>query len=147
MAVQVEIPARDWTFEINNGTEGVPDWIEVAAINTWSHSPSANDADTQTFDDNGRMRHMKMSRGDEFTLSGLYKEDPDNGNRDAGQEACEAWAALTGAASLKQFRITSPGGTVKTFLATAVVTSGGGGNDDPSAWECTVTVSGAITTS
>lgn len=147
MAVTTDIPARDFTFELNTGTVGVPIWTEVTGINTWSHSPQSNDANTTTFDDNGRLAHFKASRGDQFTLAGIYKEDPANGDRDPGQEAVEAWGAAVGSASKKQFRITSPGGTIKTFLATSTVTSGGGANDDPTAWSAQVTVSGAITTS
>lgn len=147
MAV-TEVLARGFTFELNTGSEAVPNWVAVGGINTWSHSPQSNDANTTTFDDDGRMSHMKASRGDQFTLNGLYQEDPDDGSRDPGQEACEAWADEIGPASRKQFRITSPstGGAVKTFTATATVTSGGGGNDDPAAWSCAMTVDGAITT-
>lgn len=146
MAV-TECLARGFDFELNTGTIGDPVWTEVGNINTWSHSPVSNDADTTTFSDEGRMTHMKASRGDEFTISGLYLEDPDSGDRDPGQEACEAWANEVGPDSVKQFRITSPGGNVRTFLATATVTNGGGGNDDPNKWECAMKVTGTITAS
>lgn len=144
-----EVLARGFVFELNTGTVAVPVWTAVGGINSWSHSPVANDADTTTFDDDGRMSHMKASRGDSFTLNGLYQEDPDDGTRDAGQEAVEAWADEIGPASRKQFRISSPSTvpTVKTFMATATVTAGGGGNDDPTTWSVVVTVDGAITTS
>lgn len=145
MAV-TEILARDWEFHLNTGTVGAPVWTEVKGINTWSHAPASADADTTTFDDEGRRSHMKASRGDAFTLTGLYQEDPADGSRDPGQEAVEAWADELGPDSLKQFRITSPGGTTKTFLASAQVTTGGGGNDAATAWSVAITVSGAITT-
>jgi hypothetical protein len=137
--------ARDWVFELNTGTTLVPDWVAIGAINKWAHSPKANDADTTTFDEDGRESHLKASRGDEFTLNGLYKEDQSNGDRDPGQEACEAWAAEIGPSSVKQFRITSPGGNTKTFDSTSTITFGGGGKDDPSAWDLAVKVTGAIT--
>lgn len=146
MTTTVEIPARDFDFALNTGTVAVPIWTTVGHINTWSHSPKAKDADTTTFDDNGRDTHMKISRGDEFGLKGLYSEDPANGTRDAGQTACEAWGALVGSASKKQFRITSPGGINKTFMCTATVTIGGGGKDDATDWELALVVAGAITT-
>jgi hypothetical protein len=146
MAPTVKIPARDWDFHINTGTEGAPTWVELKGLNTWSHSPTKNDADTTTFDDDGRLSHMPISRGDAFTFEGLFKEDPADGSRDPGQEAVEAAAAAVGTAGLKQFRMTSPGGTTKTFMASYNVTQGGGANDDPTAWSTEVTVDGAIAT-
>ncbi len=141
-----EVLARGFTFELNTGTEAVPVWTTVNHINKWSHSPKSNDADTTTFDDDGRMTHLKASRGDEFTLTGLYQEDETTGDRDPGQEACEAWANEIGQPSLKQFRITSPSGVnvVGPFRASATVTIGGGGGDDPNAWELAMVVSGAL---
>jgi hypothetical protein len=142
-----EILARGFEFHLNTGTIGSPVWTQITNANTWSHSPEANDADTTSFDDEGRMSHFKASRGDEFTVSCLAQEDPDNGDKDAGQAACEAWAREIGPASVKQFRITSPASNTLTFLATATVTVGGGGNDDPSTWELSLKVTGAITDS
>lgn len=147
MAVTTDIPARDFTFELNTGTIGVPVWTPVGGINTWSHTPQSKDADTTVFDDDGNEAHMKIRRGHQFTLAGLFKEDPANGDRDAGQEAVEAWGLLIGSASKKQFRITSPGGSLRTFLATATVTSGGGADADATSWSAAITVSGAITAS
>jgi len=144
MAV-TKVLARDYVFELNTGTDAVPVWTEVKGVNTWSHSPQANDADTTTFDEAGRLSHLKASRGDEFGLQGLILEDVATGDRDPGQEACEAWGREIGPASLKQFRITSPGGSTITFHASATCTVGGGGNDDPSAWEVSMVASGAIT--
>lgn len=141
-----ECLARGFEFHLNTGTIGVPVWTEIGNINTWGHSHSSNDADTTTFSDAGRMTHMKASRGDEFTLGGLYLEDPANGDRDPGQEAVEAWADEVGPDSVKQFRITSPGGVTKTFLSTAAVNNGGGGNDDPNKWDVTIKVTGTIAT-
>lgn len=142
-----EVLARGFDFELNNGTIAVPAWVAVGHINSWTHQPSAQDADTTTFDDDGRESHMKASRGDTFTLNGLYQEDPVGGARDAGQVAVEAWAKEVGPASRKQFRITSPGGNVRTFEATANVTQGGGGNNDPAAWSAEIKVTGTITAS
>lgn len=146
MAV-TKILARDFTFELNTGTTASPTWVAVGAVSSWSHSPTKNDADTTTFDEEGRLSHLPASRGDEFTITGMYKEDESTGARDAGQEAVEAWADEIGPTGIKQFRISSPGGNVKTFEASASVQVGGGGTDDPAAWEATVTVSGAITAS
>lgn len=145
MAV-TKILARDFLFELNTGTVALPVWTLVTGLDTWSHAPASNDADTTTFDEMGRLSHLKASRGDTFTLTGKYKEDEADGSRDPGQEAVEAWGDEIGPSSLKPFRITSPGGTTKTFDASATVKIGGGGNDDAAAWEAALVVSGAIAT-
>ena len=140
-----KILARDYDFHLNTGTVGVPVWTEIKGVNTWSHSPTGNDADTTTFDEDGRMSHLKASRGDAFSLQGLILMDVGTGDRDPGQEAVEAWADEIGPDSLKQFKITSPDTSTLVFLASATVTHGGGGNDDPSAWNVEMNVSGAKT--
>lgn len=141
----VKTLARDWDFHLNTGTVGVPVWTPINGINSHSWSVTKNDADTTTYDDEGWLSHLPASRGRAVTLSGIFMEDPDTGDRDAGQEAAETWAEQIGPEGLKQFRVTSPGGTTIVGLASSSVTLGGGGNDDPSAWECAVTYSGAVT--
>jgi hypothetical protein len=143
-----KILARDHgkTWSINTGTVDIPAWTPIKSLNSWAHSPSTNQTDTTDFDDDGRLSHLVASRGDEFTLTGSYLEDIDTGARDPGQEAVETLAAQVGNDCLKQFKLTSPGGITKTFMASAECTIGGGGNDDKSAWEAKLTVSGAITT-
>lgn len=147
MAEITKYLARDHVFEVNNGTSGSPDWLEVKGINTWSSTTTKNDADTTTFDEDGRMSHLPASRGNGFGLQGFALEDPDDGSKDPGQAACEAWAAKIGTAGIQQFRITTPGGYVLTFDASADVKIGGGGKDDPTGWTCDMVVTGAIVTS
>lgn len=142
-----KILARDFDFHLNTGTVGVPVWTEILGVNSWSHSPTGNDADTTTFDEDGRLSHMKASRGDSFTLDGLYLTDVGTATRDAGQAAVAAWADEIGPDSLKQFRITNPDTTTLVFLASATTTQGGGGNDDPAAFSIAMTVSGIVTNS
>jgi hypothetical protein len=142
MAV-TKILARDYDFHLNTGTVGVPVWTEVKGINTWSHSPQSNDADTTTFDEEGRQSHMKASRGDQYGLQGLVLLDEADGTRDPGQEACLEWADEIGPSSLKQFRITDPSGGTLVFLASATITHGGGGRDDAAAFNLDMTQSGA----
>jgi len=142
-----DILARDFTFETNTGTSGSPVWVEIGGLETWNHKPATTKAKTNKFANAGRASHLVATRGDTFTLKGLYQEDEANGNRDAGQEALETQGIAVGADSIKEFRITSPGGTVKTFSCSAEVTVGGGGDDDATSWECELEVSGAITVS
>lgn len=142
-----EIEARGFLFHLNTGTVDTPTWTRITNIHKWAHSPKSKDADTTTFDDEGLETHFKASRSEEITLTGKAQEDPLTGDRDAGHLACEAWGKLVGPESVKQFRITSPGTSTRIFLATATVTIGGGGNDDPSEWVLAMKVTGAMTDS
>lgn len=142
-----KILARDFDFHLNTGTVSVPVWTEINGVQSWSHSPTGNDANTTTFDEDGRLSHLKASRGDAFTLDGLYITDVDTGTRDAGQAAVSVWADAIGPDSLKQFRITNPDGNTLTFMASATTTQGSGGTDDPAAFSIAITASGAVTNS
>ncbi len=142
-----DILARGFTFETNTGTHGSPVWVEVGGLDTWNHKPTTTKAKTNKFANQGRASHLVSVRGDSFTLKGHFQEDEANGDRDPGQEALETLGAAVGSDSIKQFRITSPGGTVKTFDCSAEVTVGGGGDDDDTTWECELEVSGDITVS
>lgn len=120
-------------------------YTQVKGINQIDLSPTTNRADTTDFDDDGNLAHIVASRGLQLTLSGFRMEDESGGDRDPGQAAVEALADAKGNASLGSFRVTSPGGEVWTFQASAEVTPLGGGNDDPTSWSATLEVSGAIT--
>lgn len=145
----VEFLARDYTWEINTNTILSPTWVQIGGLSKWAHKPSAKDAETTKFSDAGRQSHMKASRGDEFTLTGLTGgTEADFTVRDPGQLAVEVTGVAVGRASRAQFKVTrDDDGVSKTFMATVTITEGGGGNDDPSTWEATVTVTGAVTRS
>lgn len=144
MAV-TKVLARDWTLEINTGTIGSPVWTEVNCLTSLTFSNSKNDVDTTCFGSAGEMEHLVSSRSREISAEGFYLEDISTGDRDAGQDACETLAGEFGTDSLGQFRITSPGGTTKTFMASANIADVGGGNDDATSWGVTLTVSGSVT--
>lgn len=121
-------------------------WTPVGGLNTWSPSPEKNSAETTKFKDQGRKAHIVASRGDSFTFGGFRQVDEATGARDPGQLACEALAQLVGQNSLGKFRHSRAGGKISTFMASATVTDGGGGTDDPDAWELELEMSGAATT-
>jgi hypothetical protein len=135
-----KVLARDWTFEVKNASNV---YIPIKGVNTFSLSPSANKAETTDFDSNGWAENMVASRGLSLKLSGFHLEDVQDGTRDPGQERVELLSTLVGPASVGQFRMTSPGGKVKEFSATANVTAPGGGNDDAASWEVEIEVTGA----
>lgn len=132
--------ARDITIEVEDSPSV---FIAIGGIESLTHSPSSEQADTTDFDSNGRAEHFIAQRGDEWTLSGYAKEDVATGDRDPGQEVVETLARQVGPdASLGTFRITSPGGNVLDFQASAEVTLSGGAHNDPAAWSAKLTVSG-----
>ena len=142
MTVTDTLARDDGAWDINTGTAESPVWTPIGGLNSWSPSPSKNDADTTKFSNGGWQSHLPASRGLEHTLSGLVQVDDSTGQRDPGQAACETLSRQMGVDGIGQFRHTMTGGTVNTFDASCNVTRGGGGNDDPSAWEVTITMSG-----
>jgi hypothetical protein len=138
-----KVSARDWVVEINTGTVAVPAWTQIGGINNFVIGRNDEETDTTDFDSGGMEEHHVMQRGKTLGLEGFFKEDPANGDRDAGQEAVEAHAELVGAASLKQYRFTSPGGTGKVAMFSAKIGSVGGGNNDKTSWAVELKRSGA----
>ena len=137
MAV-TKVLARGWTFEYRPTTT----WIEIKGINSFDVSPESNDVDTTDFDSNGWNENMVASRGLGLTLEGMHLEDVNTGSRDPGQAAVETLANAIGPSSVGYFRMTSPGGNVKTFYATAKTSGPGGGNDDAAKWSVELTITG-----
>ncbi|CAN5750964.1 hypothetical protein BH23CHL7_BH23CHL7_17330 [soil metagenome] len=137
-----KVPARDFTIEIKTAEPST--FTPIGGLNSLSHSPSSNTADTTDFDSAGRAEHLVMERGDSWTIAGRHLEDASAGTRDAGQAAVEALAKEVGLASLGTFQITSPGGNKVTFEASAEVTLAGGGHNDPASWQGVLTISGEI---
>ena len=140
MSDPVKLLARECLIEIEIATT----YTEIKGLNSLTLSPTTNRADTTDFNDAGRLAHIVASRGLQISLEGFRMEAESGGDRDPGQEAVEALADEFSHDSLGQFRLTSPGGEVWTFKASAEVTPMGGGNDDPNAWTATLEVSGAI---
>lgn len=133
--------ARDLVFEVAEGGSG-SSYIPVGGVESLSHSPSTEIADTTDFGSQGRKEMLVAERGDEWTITGFYMEDVLTGERDAGQERIEAIAAEISTTSVGTFRITCPGGNRIDFNAIVEVTLHGGGHNDPAAWGAKLTVSG-----
>ena len=146
MANEEKVLIRDFYLHINTGTFAVPVWTQVKGLHPemeWSDSPTR--ADTTDQDANGVKSHLVVSHEYTASCKGKRLEDPDDGSRDPGQEAAEALARQIGAASLGDWRITTPGAATVRFNASAQVKPFGGGMDDASTWECELAVSGQPT--
>jgi hypothetical protein len=144
MAV-TKVLARKWKVEI--GTQiATPVYTVVKGLNTLTFSSDKEDTETTDFDNDGRPEHVVSQRSNELSIEGFYLEDAATKGRDPGQQAVEAAGNAIGLTSLYPIRVTSPGGTIKTFQASVTVGDVGGGNNDATSWGATFTVSGAITT-
>lgn len=140
-----KILARLWTIEINTGTVATPTWVAIGGVTAFTFDHTKNNVDTTDFDSAGDQEHQVASRVRAISVDGQHKEDTGDGSRDAGQEAVEAANKLFGDAALKQFRLTTPGGTTYTMLGSVNLKSIGGGTDDVTSWGFDLDVSGAIT--
>jgi hypothetical protein len=141
MAIQ-KILARGWKFEVESSTPGT--YLEVKGLEQIEFSGDDSTVDTTDFNSSGWAEHMVAERKSSVSVEAQYLEDPSTGDRDPGQERVEAIAVLIGNSSLGHFKLTSPGGTIKSFSASAKMSTGGSRNDVTS-WKSSFEVSGQIT--
>lgn len=142
---KVKVISRDIVVKVNNGTEEIPEWVEIKGLNSVTFSSSKNDADTTTFDEGGWGSHIVANRSRSASIEGLYLVDPETGERDEGQGIVDTYNEKIGPESLAEFRIEFPGKLAKRFKASVNLSDLGGGNDDPMPWGAELTVSGKVT--
>lgn len=149
MSSYYEIPAHDWTLELDHvldsDGEQVAKNLLLDDLDSFEFSGSKKDADTGTFDDAGRDSHMVMTRGNSMKIAGKYNEDTVLNSVRASWNALDDLAQGIGRASLGSFILTSPAGKTRTFYASVVMDNLGGGRDDVTLWGATLTSSGAMT--
>jgi len=138
MAV-TKVLARGWALTVGAGL------VAVGGINSITFSGGKTDAETTTFASAGWAEHIVAERTRSISVEGFFLEDSATGDRDAGQEAIETLNDAVGADSIGEFTLTSPGGTVYSFDGSVEVGDIGGGNNDPTSWSATITVTGEIT--
>jgi hypothetical protein len=145
---QIKVAARDWTVEIQtgvDGTTGEPIYTPINELTTLTFGSEKEDRDTTTFNSGGWAEHLVAQRGRTLGIEGYHSEDPATGARDAGQQAVDDHGDKVGADSLAGFRLTSPGGNIKTFMASSNPSEKGGGNNDNTSWGAELTISGKVT--
>jgi hypothetical protein len=140
----MKVSARDWSFELNTGTEAIPAWTEIGGLNTFEISREHEETDTTDFASAGAAEHEVMQRGRSIKVEGFFLENADS-TRDAGQQAVEDLADAVGAASRKQLRVSSPNGKTFTQKVSAAIEPVGGGNNDKTSWGATFKRSGTTT--
>lgn len=146
--------ARGFVVEIESAVANT--WVQIGGLRNIDVGSSKNDADTTDFNSNGNEEHVPASRGKSLTIEAIFMEHDAVqagppavaiGDRDPGQARCEVLDALVGDAGLANVRYKTPSLKTKTFLASVDVSGPGGGNNDPAAWRCAFTRSGATTSS
>jgi hypothetical protein len=143
----LKIPARDFVLEIdrNYGASGGASFISIEGLTELAMKVNTVKADTTDFDADGVAEHLKMETGREFTVAGHYLEDPLTGERPPGQLFIESYAPKVGTAAYGSYKLTSPGGIVRTFIATVDAEFGGGAHNDAAKWGGTLSISGKVT--
>ncbi|MFA9432891.1 MULTISPECIES: phage tail tube protein [unclassified Egicoccus] len=137
------IPAREWTFEISDGA-AEPTFIEIGGLDNFGWDRQTASEETDDFSSQGQGASLPMRRASTIALSGHRLEDPDTGDRDPGQEEIETSAELIGAAAVRDFQVTTPGGKVGTFVGWAEMGSTGGGKNNKTGWAATLHINGRI---
>lgn len=124
-----KVLARGFTFFIDN--------VIILGIDSFTPDMEVKDADSTTFENLGMDSHKRAGIGKSLKLDGKYLE-ANNGVQDAGQALCETTANAVGDAAECTVKYITPGGKIRSFLATVKIDNfGGGGNDEVAKWACT----------
>ena len=143
-----QINARDWIFEVSaDPSAATPVWAEVGGLTSFTlgNSEGEESTDTTTFASAGHAESQAMQRGASLGLEGRLIRD--GATKDPGQEVVDDMALEVGDASLfgARFRhTTDTEWTVWTVWASKG--DNAGGNNDKTSWSCTLTRSGAAST-
>lgn len=138
--------ARDWSFQVRDSDNVT--WLTITELNDWEEDRSTNGQTTETtvFASAGQYEGQKMQVGGSLKLSG-FGDYNSSGVQAAGQARVEALHAMFANNSLGKFRFRHSTQTLWTVWDAFVeMGSRGGGNNDNSKWETTITRSGAPTT-
>lgn len=143
-----KVLARDIIIQVESSTPGT--WLQVGGINSATPNPGegAENADITDFQSGGRPESLPVQRGASLSMEGFQLLDSVSGAQEPGQARCETLADTLGYDGHGKLRFRHPLQTTWKVWNAAVFQLGeqGGGNNDPSAWACTVTRSGAATT-
>ena len=140
-----QLNARDLILEVSDGA-GTPVWTQVGGITEVAINYGENEEteDTTTFDSGGNYEQEIMQRGRSLNIKGKALVDTVTGAREPGQLQLNEYAELTGTASKVPIRMRYPLDTEWiTWSATVTRGSEGGGTNNKTGFEYTLTRSGA----
>lgn len=145
--VTMKINARDVVIQVEESTDV---WAEVGGLTSCKPNPGENEetAETTVFSDQGYYAQEIMQRGATLELEGFKEYDPESGDQDAGQAACEAHLTRMGTDSVTRVRFRQPqvDQEWRVWFATVTVGEQGGENNDKDSWSVTFTRTGRPTT-
>jgi len=136
-----KVLSRDFKITVNTGTEETPVWTSIGGLDEdgITESRSSRTVDFMDGDDNGAAKPVTIGHSYTYTLKGCRMEAADDGTRDPGQVAIEAYQDRNGADNRGSFQITSPAAaTPETVTFSAAVDVGGISGADKSAWGATL---------
>jgi len=134
--------AREFNLELNTGTIALPVWTKINGITGINPGQTSTKTDDTDFDTDGWESGTVVQRGRTLSVAINYKESPDDGHQDPGQEALIALGDAMGPSAKGQFRYTSPGGDQKTFRATTDIQWPGGDKTANANFTAELTVDG-----
>ncbi|GAA1994389.1 hypothetical protein GCM10009799_20620 [Nocardiopsis rhodophaea] len=146
----VKVNARDIIIEASDGA-ATPTWAEIGGLTSVTVNASENEetADTTDFDSDGAYEQDIMQRGATLEMEGFLKKDDATGVLDPGQAqvTTNAGQDALGVASHAMYRFRYPvDDTWTVWDATTTVGEQGGGNNDKTSFNATLTRSGRSTT-
>lgn len=116
----------------------------VGGLETITLSETMKEADITTKSSSGLDEHRKVRTTKELTCNGKFLMDTASGDWDAGQSAVQALAGGLFSNSVSECALIYPDDTSKTFLASAVVDSLGGGFEEGAAFNFKLKITGAM---
>lgn len=137
----VKILARGFSFYIlTDPVELV--YTPIRGIRSLSMERQANKQEATGYDSPSSPEHVVASRSVSLSLEGIRIEDVATGERDPGQQAVEDLAQYIGPLSQGTFRMITPSGSLKDFVASPTAPKEGGGVDDPMEWSIDLAIAG-----
>ncbi len=138
MADPIVVLARGWKVEIDSAG-----WVEVKGLLEIGLSPGSKEADITTKENAIYDDHLIARRSMDIQLKGFRLEST-TGAVDPGQAAVEALSELVDYDSRREFQVTSPGGAVRNFYASATMDALGGQIDEGQTWGCKLKQAGDL---
>jgi len=135
--------ARDLAISVRTAV-GPDVFTPILGLDTLTHSPATEKADTTGFDEDGRATHIVAQRSESWELAGkaLLDVAAVGEGKDPGQKAVEVLADAVGAAAEGRFQLVDPAGNKREFSATVEHTRPGGGHNDGATWGATLEMTG-----
>ncbi|MCA1624162.1 MAG: hypothetical protein LC778_10245 [Acidobacteria bacterium] len=142
-----QILARDWIFQVNSLADGSGTWLDILGILSFELNLGENEevSDDTTFESQGEHESTPVQRGATLGITGRYKLSS-GGVRNPGQARIDTLIGLKGDTAVGKVRFRHTIQTTWVVWSTwATGPTIGGGHNDRTGWEVTLTKSGLAT--